>query len=68
VPDILGILPDGRFLGIEVKSAKGVIHKEQLEFIETANFFYGLAFVAKSLDDVKRHLADYDLGVLKNGN
>ncbi len=63
VPDILGVLPDGRFLGIEVKSPQGFCSKEQIEFIEQASFFGGIAFVAKSLDDVKARLVDY---VVKN--
>jgi hypothetical protein len=50
--DILGILPGGRFLAIEVKAKYGKLRPEQEEFIKNINHYGGLAFVAKSLDDV----------------
>ena len=59
VPDILGILPDGRFLAIEVKTQTGKVSPEQGDFIRQANTLGGLALVARSLDDVKAHLEDY---------
>jgi len=52
VPDIVGIMPDGRFLGIEVKTAKGVLSDHQSKFIENINAAGGFAFVARSVDDV----------------
>lgn len=52
VPDILGILPDGKFLGIEVKSAKGTLSPHQKEFILKANARQSVVFMARSLDDV----------------
>lgn len=52
VPDILGILPDGTFLGIEVKTKDGRIRPEQDRFIKKATDLGGLCFVARSLDDV----------------
>lgn len=58
VPDILGILPDGRFLGIEVKRPGGKVSPEQLDFIEKANGLGGVCFVAFSLEDV---IGDYRL-------
>lgn len=62
VPDILGILPDGRFLAIEVKTQTGKVSAEQGDFIRQANTLGGLALVARSLDDVKAHLEDYTHG------
>ncbi len=62
VCDILGVLPDGRFLAIEVKSAKGKTSQDQDAFIAQVNKSGGLAFVARSLDDVKAHLEDYTHG------
>jgi len=50
--DMRGILPGGRFLAIEVKAKYGKLRPEQEEFINTINHHGGLAFVAKSLDDV----------------
>jgi len=59
VSDILGVLPDGRFLAIEVKGAKGRTSQEQDAFIRMVNSLGGLAFVARSLEDVKGYLEDY---------
>lgn len=54
--DILGILPNGRFLAIECKSRYGKATPDQLMFIERINFSGGCAFVAKTLEDVQRAL------------
>ena len=54
VSDILGILDDGRFLAIEVKSRRGVVTPEQKEFIKKINDHDGLAFVARCLEDVTK--------------
>lgn len=50
--DILGVLPGGRFLGIEVKRPSGKVSPYQEEFIQNVNLAGGLAFVAHSIDDV----------------
>ena len=52
VPDILGVLPDGRFLGIEVKRKGNKPTQEQLDFIHKANLKGALCFVAYSVEDV----------------
>jgi hypothetical protein len=59
VSDILGVLPNGRFLAIEVKSAKGAVTKEQQAFIDKVNASHGLAFVARSIRDVEVRLDEY---------
>lgn len=51
VPDILGIW-QGRMLGIEVKAPKGRLSESQHRFIDSINREGGLAFVARSIDDV----------------
>jgi len=51
VPDIIGCFK-GRMIGIEIKSEKGVVSEYQKEFIENINRAGGLAFVARSLEDV----------------
>lgn len=56
VPDILGILRDGRLLAIEVKAANGRVSPEQAAWIERANHLGAVAFVARYLDDVKKEL------------
>lgn len=51
VPDIVGIY-QGRYLGIEVKTRNGVVSDNQRRFIDTINAAGGIAFVARSVDDV----------------
>jgi len=50
--DIMGILKDGRTLAIEVKSPTGKLQPHQREFLLTIYKAGGLAFVARSVDDV----------------
>ena len=54
--DILGQLRDGRFLGVEVKAAKGRASPEQVAFLERINAAGGVGFIAHSLRDVVREL------------
>jgi hypothetical protein len=60
VPDIIGILPGGRMLAIEVKSEKGRITPEQESFLDEINRNGGVAFVARSLDHVVSTLREAD--------
>lgn len=50
--DIMGILKDGRTLAIECKSAKGAVKAHQHEFLNSISEAGGIAFVARSVDDV----------------
>ena len=59
VSDILGVLPDGRFLAVEVKTRKGRLTRHQEAFLAAVNQMGGLAFVARSLDDVVKVLQGY---------
>lgn len=52
VSDILGILADGRFIAIEVKSKKGRLSIDQNIFLEEIKRNGGVAFMARSVDDV----------------
>lgn len=49
--DILGIYK-GRFLAIEVKSAKGRLSEHQKTFLENVKLHGGIAIVARSIEDV----------------
>ena len=49
--DLIGWTKEGRFLAVEVKSARGKATKEQLSFIEQVNSMGGLGFVAKSVEE-----------------
>ena len=56
VSDILGVLPDGTFVAIEVKTAKGRVSENQKKFLEDIQRCNGIAFVARSIDDVRERL------------
>lgn len=55
--DLTGIVPDGRRLEIEVKSAVGRQSPQQRSFQEMIERFHGIYILAKSVDDVRRGLA-----------
>lgn len=54
VSDILGVLPTGRFLAIEVKTPIGKLTDDQERFIDRINDTGGFAFVARSIQDVEK--------------
>jgi hypothetical protein len=56
--DILGVLPDGRFLAVEVKKNKGRLRKEQKYFLSRIRECGGVAFVARAVEDVQRKLKE----------
>jgi hypothetical protein len=58
IPDIIGVLPGGRALYIEIKSAKGRCSHEQVIFLMNAEKSGALAFVAHSLDNVIEKLKE----------
>jgi len=55
VSDILGII-NGKLLAIEVKSAKGRMSIEQKAFLQNIRDQGGIAFEARSITDVAKHL------------
>lgn len=59
VSDILGILDDGRFLAIEVKAKAGVVSENQKVFMKNILDKGGIAFVARSLENVQEQLKLY---------
>lgn len=50
-PDIVGIAPDGRFLGVEVKTATGKASPAQVAFIAAVRRAGGRAGVARTPDE-----------------
>lgn len=56
VSDIVGILSGGTLLAIEVKTATGRVSPEQKAFLAAINNMGGIAFVARSVNDVKESL------------
>jgi hypothetical protein len=59
ISDILGILPQGKLLAIEVKTRKGKASPNQQAFIEIIKNRGGVAFIARSVDDVRGELENY---------
>lgn len=55
-PDVMGQLPDGRFLALEVKRPTGRVRPEQAEFLAKVARHGGVAAVVRSVDDVARVL------------
>lgn len=57
VSDILGILPDGRFLAVECKrEGGGRLSPEQKEFLMNINANGGLGIVVHSVDELAKAL------------
>lgn len=57
VADIIGIhKPSGKFIAIECKKERSYPSKEQKWFLETINKFGGIAFVARTIDDLIENL------------
>lgn len=54
--DILGIMPDGRFIAIECKAERGRLSVMQRDFLEDIRSRGGVAFVARGVEDVEREL------------
>lgn len=55
--DVIGILPNGKFLAVECKREKGgVLSKEQKDFLQTISENGGLAVVVHSLNDLQKVL------------
>lgn len=57
IPDVLGILPGGRFLGIEVKRPGNYPTPHQAAFLMRIREAGGIAFIAHSVLDVEKNLA-----------
>ena len=55
-PDVLGMLTDGRLLGVEVKAPKGKLRTEQAFMLARINGAGGVAFMARDCRDVIREL------------
>lgn len=59
VSDILGILPDGRFLAVECKSKTGRVRKEQDEFLDEIARRGGFATVVRAVDELEADLKEF---------
>lgn len=61
-PDVLGMLRDGRLLGVEVKAAKGKLRPEQAVFLDRIRSGGGVSFVARDCRDVLQALGNIEKG------
>ena len=50
--DLVGMMRDGRFMAVEVKTPKGRLRPEQVVFLDRVRAGGGVAFVARDLRDV----------------
>jgi len=69
--DIIGVMPDGRFLAVEVKAMRGRLSSEQSAFLEKVRGLGGVAVLARSfseLDNALRREGYADDGPLFNKN
>jgi hypothetical protein len=56
--DILGCLPDGRFLAVEVKAARGVLSPEQRDFLTDIKTLGGMAVLVRSWKELDQTLRE----------
>ena len=55
-PDIAGMMRTGQALYIECKSATGTLTEEQACFLSRVNAHGGMAFIARGVNEVLRHI------------
>lgn len=55
-PDIIGVLPDGTFLGLEVKTPTGRLRPTQAAFLARLRKNQAAVVVVRSVDDVRAFL------------
>lgn len=60
IADILGVLPDGRFLAIECKVGNRKVTTEQNAFLDSVEANGGVALVVRSLDELDRDLGEVE--------
>jgi hypothetical protein len=65
--DILGCLPDGRFLAVECKAEGGRLSPEQRQFLADIKALGGLAIVARSWMDIEAGLRESGYSSITEG-
>lgn len=58
-PDITGLLPDGRFIGVECKSPSGRQSSVQKQMEEAIRRRNGIYVLARSIDDVEEVMREH---------
>jgi len=59
-PDITGLLPDGRFIGIECKAPKGRQSAVQKRMAQEIHRRQGIYILARGVEDVEKGIEDAD--------
>ena len=57
-PDIIGVLPDGRFLGIECKTVTGRVEDTQIDRLMRLSECGAVVLVTRDIDEIARDLRD----------
>lgn len=60
IPDIIGWMPDGRWLCVEVKIGMDTLRPEQVQFLENVRRVGGSAFVVRNIDSFREFLERAD--------
>lgn len=55
-PDIAGVMPNGKFFAIELKTDKGRLSPEQTEWITKLNLSGAMAVVLRSKEEIKEFI------------
>jgi hypothetical protein len=55
--DLLGQMKNGKLLVVEIKAPGVQLMKHQADFLNEVRFNFGVAFVARSIEDAERELA-----------
>ncbi len=63
VADLIGVLPGGKFLAVETKTAAGKLSPEQAAFLDNIRAAGGVAVVIRSLDEMVTLLDDLQGGI-----
>jgi len=56
--DLIGILPDGRFMSIEVKAGRDRLSDKQASFLAMINERGGIGIVARDVDEAIREIRE----------
>jgi len=59
-PDVTGLLPDGRFIGVEVKAPEGRQSAAQKRMQREISSRNGIYVLARSVEDVRRGIEEVD--------
>lgn len=56
-PDLAGVMPNGKFFAIELKTDKGKLSPEQTDWITKLNMSGAMAIVLRSKDEIREFIS-----------